>query len=121
MLDPARKTKVTGSEIATIISENVYESPEDLMFKKCFDMPFAGNEATKHGQRFEPVALQKLAAAVGGIYIDSKFVECREYPWIGATIDGRMKMPDGEEVLVEIKCPLSRKIIPGVVPIYYYG
>jgi putative phage-type endonuclease len=103
-----RKGMCTASDIAPIIGEGKYKSRNDIIKKKCGKgKPFTGNAATRHGQRYEDVAI--------GIYESRRgFIKVYEFgllphptiSCVGASPDGITK--DG--VMVEIKCPPRRKI-----------
>ena len=52
-----RGNMLTASDCATAISLNHYETPFDLLLKKCGKGPvFTGNEATRHGEKYEDEA-----------------------------------------------------------------
>ena len=51
-----RGKMLTASDAATAIGKNQYEKPNDLIIKKCGHNTFSGNEATKHGEKYEDEA-----------------------------------------------------------------
>ena len=55
-----RKNYITASMIASVCNENPYESRLSALKKKIGkEPPFQGNQATEHGNKFEPVAIQR--------------------------------------------------------------
>ncbi len=132
-----RKNYLTSSDAATPIGKNKYEKPHDLLFKKCgVGKPFTGNTATRWGEKYEDEAIQKYCDAMGmkqhefGL-IPYECVERRsdEIVYEGSEIlagspDGIAVPVDdlecGEPVLLEVKCPYSRKIKLGDCPETYF-
>lgn len=94
---------------------NPYSTLSEVIHKKVHGATFTGNIATKHGQRYEPVATM--------IYEHKNATKVHEYgliqhpkiSWIGASPDGIMD----NGVMLEIKCPFRRKIT-GIPPHYYW-
>jgi hypothetical protein len=76
---------------------------------------WAGNAATTHGTLLEPIARDLYDKTTSRTSHEVGLVQHREYPWLGASPDGITE--DG--ILVEIKCPLTRKIEPKV-PKHYW-
>lgn len=109
-----RGNMLTASDAATAIGDNPYEKAEDLILKKCGHNKFHGNEFTAHGNKYEDEARD--------IYCEKYNEKCHEiglhphpkYTWLGGSPDGLTE--SGK--LVEIKCPMKRKITPEV-PKYY--
>jgi putative phage-type endonuclease len=116
----AREKRITGSIVDTILGTNPYQTIHSLVAEKAgVKNTFFGNAATRHGNKYEEVALIKYCE----IY-DRKHVELGVIPH--ATVDFLAHSPDGigmsktlKPVLLEVKCPYSRKIEPGVVPKQY--
>lgn len=91
---------------------------EDLLIlKKCgHDLKgFSGNYATRWGNMFEEVVTQIYSSKNGVDVLEFGLMQHDKYSFIGASPDGITK--DG--IMVEIKCPTSRKIT-GDVPKYYW-
>lgn len=140
-----RQTRVTASEAASCLSKskavceeyakqfgivgfkfkesealNPYESREDYIIKKCDAYNgvnnFKDNVFTLWGKKYEEVANR--------LYMQLKDVEVHEfglishddYEWLAASPDGITD--DG--VMLEIKCPKSRKINTEMIPLYYW-
>jgi putative phage-type endonuclease len=125
---------ITASDIATALGENPYESPENLILKKCDpNFPFLDNKFVHHGKKYEPTATMIYEH----IY-DVKVTEfgCLKDPkvsFLGASPDGicskatlNNKFSPLLGTMLEIKCPYSREIktkglIDGdICPHYYY-
>lgn len=115
-----RERRITGSIVDTLLGNNPYQTIHALVSEKSgVKTPFMGNMATRHGNKYEPIAIQRYCEEY-----DRKHVELGVIPH--ATVDFLAHSPDGialskvlKPVLIEVKCPLTRKIEPGVVPKYY--
>lgn len=105
---------MTASDVASAIGENVYEPPDALLKKKVLKTAWAGNAATNHGTLLEPVARDLYDAKFGRKTHEIGLVQHPKYPFLGGSADGVTECGR----LVEIKCPLTRKIEPKV-PTYY--
>jgi len=110
-----RNNMLTASDWGTVLGENHYSNSNEVLKKKCGDDTFFTNAAMQWGNKYESVAVL--------IYEhrnDVKVLEfgCLQHPFIpflGASPDGITE--DG--VMLEIKCPTSRKIT-GIPPRYYW-
>ena len=62
-----RQACITGSIADTIIGSNTFfQSYEDVMLDKAGrPTSFTGNDATRHGQKYEPVALDEYTRRTG--------------------------------------------------------
>ena len=123
-LDPRRRDCVTASDVAAICGENSYETPVSVLRKKMLRLSTPDNEYTLHGKEYEPVAIAKVAAgSVDGSRVKAvhylKFLQGEEVPWIGGTLDGVLELEDGRAFVLEVKCPLKRRIVDGCVPGHY--
>jgi putative phage-type endonuclease len=105
---------ITASDVASAIGENRYESPETFIKKKVLKTQWAGNAATAHGTLLEPVARDMYDAKFNKKTHEIGIVRHPKYSWLGGSPDGITE--DG--LLVEIKCPLTRKI-EAKVPKHY--
>lgn len=115
----ARHTRLTASDAATALGLNPYETPEALILKKCgLGERFEGNEATAHGQKWEPYVAEKFCREYGYTHYEGGLLPHPEIPFLGGSPDGLLVNAEGECALLEIKCPLRRRIT-GVVPVYY--
>ena len=108
-----RKGRVTGTDMSKLFSKsNNNQDLQDLLLKKLgFERsPFMGNEMTDHGNFYEDVAVEKYE----DLLLDNKVVLFNALPHktckhIGMSPDGIVFKED-ETILIEIKCPFSRKI-----------
>ena len=111
-----RGNMLTASDAAAAIGANKYQTPDDLIRKKCgLGEPFKGNEATAWGTKLEPVACEMFEQKYNLKVFELGLIPHEKYPWLGGSPDGLTE----NNCLVEIKCPLRRKIIPGEVPLCY--
>lgn len=96
---------------------NPYSSYEKFLMNKLQPKSrFQGNQATRWGNDYEPVALKFYEIYKGTTVSDVGFIEHETIPFLGASPDGIV----GElERLIEIKCPFRREI-NGILPFYYY-
>jgi hypothetical protein len=109
-----RENMITASDVASAIGQNHYESPESFVKKKVLKTKWAGNAATAHGTLLEPLVRDLYDQRYGKKSHEIGVVQHRQYPWLGGSPDGITE--DG--LLIEIKCPLTRKI-ERKVPSYY--
>ncbi len=109
-----RGTMLTASDLASAIGVNPYEKPSDLLLKKCGAVKWGGNAATAHGTLLEPIARDLYDARYSRKSHEIGLVQHPVHKWLGGSPDGVTE--DGR--LIEIKCPLTRKITPAV-PKYY--
>ena len=111
-----RGNMLTASDCASAIGVNKYQTPEDLLLKKCgLGEKFTGNAATEWGTQQEPIAIKMFEEQYGEKVNELGLIPHPEYPWLGGSPDGLTDT----NCLVEIKCPMMRKIIPGQVPEHY--
>ena len=110
-----RDQMITASDVASAIGENHYETPDAFVKKKVLKTKWAGNAATAHGTLLEPLVRDLYDARTGRKSHEIGLVQHRQYPWLGASPDGVTE--DG--LLIEIKCPLTRKI-EAKVPKHYW-
>lgn len=114
-----RRTLLTASDVAGALDIKPFASykgspREDLLTKKLQNKPF-GNIFTAHGQKYEDEARDMMASFLGEEVVDFGLLVHPTLPWLGASPDGVTKTGK----CVEIKCPMRRQIIPGVVPHHY--
>lgn len=111
-----RKGKLTSSDIDTVLGNNKYGVPDDVLFKKHgIAKPFTGNDATRHGQKYEDEAIR--------IYCERYNKKTFSFGLLPhPQIDFLAGSPDDityDGIVVEVKCPLRRKIIPNEIPKHY--
>ena len=113
-----RNRMITCSDMAAVLGMNPYSSKNEVFNKKTGQAkPFHGNAATRRGTELEPVAMKAYEKKSGKTTWpeDVGLMQHPVYSQIGGSPDGITL--DG--ILVEIKCPMSRRIIPGLCPKYY--
>jgi putative phage-type endonuclease len=113
-----RARLISCSDIASVVGENPYSNRKQVFKKKTGQSrPFKGNFATRRGNDLEPMAIS-VYEKVSGKKVwpeDIGLLLHDDYPQIGGSPDGITS--DG--ILIEIKCPLTREIIPGFIPKQY--
>tara|TARA_X000001036_G_scaffold440081_1_gene494264 strand:+ start:6686 stop:7480 length:795 start_codon:yes stop_codon:yes gene_type:complete len=132
-----RKKYLTSSDAGTALGLNPYQNPVELLFSKCgAGKPFDGNEATRWGEKYEDEAIEMYCNSMGMVQhefglIPAEMVVREEgdlfFPgseFLAGSPDGiatKIESPnDGEAFLLEVKCPMRRKIKMGYCPAYYY-
>jgi len=106
-----RGNMLTASDAATAIGCNKYQTPHDLLLKKCgVGEKFTGNEATRHGEKYEDEARIVYEERYGEVVHEIGLCPHPEHLWLGGSPDGVTE--SGK--LVEIKCPMMREIKPEV-------
>ena len=112
-----RENAITASDIPTVLGENNYKTPWNLLVDKCNanPKPFVGNTATRWGNHYEDIAIEKYSELYSKKVLPFGLLIHRDHDWLGGSPDGITT--DG--VLLEVKCPLSRKIVMGEVPHHY--
>ena len=124
-----RKDKLTSSDAASVLGINPYDKYNNVLFKKCgIKSEFVGNIATRHGQKYEDVAIDKYCACLGkknynfGLINYTDVHSDNKYYWLAGSPDGIVEDihdTDREPILLEVKCPFRRKIINNYIPEYY--
>ena len=101
-------------------SLNHYETREDYIIKKCDSFygknVFKDTIYTLWGKKYEEVANTLYCQLNNTTVIEFGLVSHSRLKWLAASPDGIT--PDG--VMLEIKCPKSRKIDESRVPIHYW-
>ena len=110
-----RDNMITASDVASAIGDNHYETPDAFVKKKVLKTKWAGNAATAHGTLLEPLVRDLYDQRTGRKSHEIGLVRHRQHAWHGASPDGVTE--DG--LLIEIKCPLTRKI-EAKVPKHYW-
>lgn len=110
-----RDNMITASDVASALGENHFETPDSFVKKKVLRTKWAGNAATAHGTALEPLVRDLYDQRTGRKSHEIGLVQHRQYDWLGASPDGVTE--DG--LLIEIKCPLTRKI-EAKVPKHYW-
>jgi hypothetical protein len=142
----ARNTRVTASEVACCLTlseelckiyvddfniQNFKYKPEhcmshydnkiDYIINKCRtfygENLFRDSIYTLHGKKFEEIATRLYRRKYNTDVIEFGLLPHSRLNWLAASPDGIT--PNG--VMLEIKCPYSRKIEEGVPPIWYWA
>jgi putative phage-type endonuclease len=99
---------------------NPYETIEDYIIKKCSsfygESVFRDNPATLWGKKYEEVATRLYSKLNNTIVHEFGLVPHSKIKWLAASPDGIT----GDGVMLEIKCPKSRKIDESAPPLYYW-
>lgn len=117
----ARENLITASDAAAALDIKPYETfaksaRAELLKKKCgksapFSSPFM-----MHGVKYEDEARAMYEEQTGEEVLEFGLLVHPQKPWLGASPDGVTK--SGK--MVEIKCPMSRPILPDMIPHHYY-
>lgn len=115
----ARLDVLTASDVAGALGIKPFKGYRgdpraDTLTRKLDNHPFS-NVYCAHGQKWEDTARDLAMAALGDVAHDFGLLVHPREPWLAASPDGVTR--SGR--CVEIKCPLSRKIVPGHVPEHY--
>ena len=111
-----RKGLLTASDVATALSLNPYKSRAMLLRDKCCPEEHKNSNcaATDHGNKYEDEAIEVYEKMYNTkVHRFGLFVS-EEHAWLGGSPDGVTH----DDILIEVKCPLSRAITDEV-PIYY--
>tara|TARA_Y100000996_G_scaffold249265_1_gene196028 strand:- start:1461 stop:2168 length:708 start_codon:yes stop_codon:yes gene_type:complete len=110
-----RMGMLTASDAASAIGVNKYETPYQLLLRKCGKGPvFTGNEATRHGEKYEDEARIIYEERHNEVVHELGLCPHPNYSFLGGSPDGVSE--SGK--LIEIKCPMMRSI-DGTVPEHY--
>ena len=109
-----RESMLTASDAATATGCNPYESEDGLFVKKVGKRKFSENFAMQRGTELEPIARDLYESRYNKKSHEIGLVQHPQYPWLGGSADGITECGR----LIEIKCPLTRKI-ENKVPKHY--
>lgn len=116
-----RAGKITGSNFGAALSIDQYTSMNSLIKRIREDKGFSPNKFMQHGTRFEPVAEEQYKKSMGMDVQPVGFAVPDKHPWCGCSPDGIAVESDGlfpERILLEIKCPATKRSYDGVPPGY---
>jgi putative phage-type endonuclease len=115
-----RENQISGTDIGTIIGVNHHDNTISLLNKKLNPtLKRIDNIYTRHGVKYEPVAISILETMKNIKIEEIGYVVDEEKQYLGATPDG-ITIYNNELSLIEIKCPLQRTIT-GMIPMTYYA
>jgi putative phage-type endonuclease len=108
-----REDRLTASDLYDAI-----KNPQSLAKKKLKGVTFnsSGVPALKWGTMYEPMATRIYSTMVNKEIFEFGLVINEDIKHFGASPDGITE----EGIMIEIKCPIKRKIIDGTIPDKYY-
>lgn len=114
-----RHSGIGASEASTVMGDNRFQSPSELLYQKKNKINTELNEKMKIGMSLEPEA-RDLYIEETDMLVEPLCLQSREYSWLIASMDG---ITDDYNHIVEIKCGKSAywQAKRGKVPSYYYG
>ena len=115
-----RSHGIGASDAPTIMGENPWKTPKDLLEEKCGWKKVATNSAMARGMALEPEARKSYEATVGFPVVPA-CLQSEKYDWLRASLDG---LAMDRKSAVEIKCGESvyrKASATREVPGYYYG
>lgn len=114
-----RGTLITASDAAAALDIKPYEgfrgSPREDLMKKKLSPSSSSSSIMMHGVQYEDEARILFSEETGEEVHEFGLCVHPELPWLGASPDGVTR--SGK--LVEIKCPVTRVVVPGHVPEHY--
>ena len=111
-----RQNMITASDFAQALGDGKFGTVEQFYKKKCYGEVFVSNPFFKWGNMFEDVALRIYENLHTVKIYEFGLLKHPHYEFFGASPDGISE----KGIMVEIKCPMKRKIIQGDVPKQYY-
>ena len=125
-----RRGKITGSKAGDVAHAILVSQGKVPAYKTCRNSHSAAarkvlglgrgyrNVAMTYGSCNEFVAKRDLQCLYPDyrFVMDIGFVQSVEYPWMGCSPDGLCIFPNGERILVEIKCPFRFRGMPDKTP-----
>jgi putative phage-type endonuclease len=129
-----RYNRITASDTAAAIDLNPYEPVESFILKKCDpNFPFRDNATVFHGKKYESTATMIYEHIYNTRIFEFGALPSEKYTFLGASPDGISSkytlnniFSDRLGIMLEIKCPVTRKIcikgkiIGDICPFYYY-
>ena len=120
----ARKHTIGASEIAALTGASPFDTPASLLRKKFHPLDLSKNVACTWGKLFEPFARAyiewKHSTQVFGHTISLNLAKTHPlYGKVTCSPDGYFQALDESLVLLEIKCPFTRKIAVNKIPALY--
>jgi putative phage-type endonuclease len=129
-----REGKITASDGGAVIGDSKYDPQWKFIHKKVFGAEFNSNKYCYHGKKYEEIATMIYQYRMNVIIKEFGLIGHPKYDFLGASPDGIVGLYklDGihktKEIgkMLEIKCPLTRKIITegeikdNICPLYYW-
>ena len=129
-----RRGAITASDGGVVLGKNKYEKQFDFILKKTVGKKFSSNKFCYHGKMLEEPATMIYQYRMNVTVEEFGLMMHNKYSFLGASpdgivnhykLDGKHKTKEVGKML-EIKCPLSRKINMNgpikdhICPIYYW-
>ncbi len=114
-----RHSGIGASDASTIMGENRFKSPDELLHEKKYKIDTKPNEKMRKGTELEPKA-RSLYQKNTKKEVQPICIQSNSYSWLKASLDG---ISNDYETLVEIKCGQSAywQAAKSIVPDYYFG
>ncbi len=107
------KLTLSARTVATLLGKSPWNSSwnhfKEKVTKKC---SFSTSTAMQHGLKYESEALMMYQIQSGNFLINhpNKTLTHPDFEWLTGKIDGiAVKKGNGEQVIIEVKCPYSKK------------
>ena len=112
-----RNNMITASNMAKTLNESKYGDYNDVIYEKLTNKKYESNINLHHGNKYEKIA-EKLYQTIFNTKLqETNLIRHRDYNFLGASPDGiNMKITLDNNInpkfcdLIEIKCPVTRKI-----------
>jgi hypothetical protein len=98
----ARKSRMSASKARQL----AFAQKEETLLKYFFGS-VVDSDNLRYGRETEPIARDEYANLQSVSVHDSGLVISSSHPWLCASPDGIVIGPDGELIVLEIKCPVS--------------
>ena len=135
-----RRQMLTSSNAGAVLGLEKYRSPYQILKHYCESpKPFTSSAATRHGVYWEDPAIEYYCAAMNyrnynfgllpfmwkqrdDVILDKNGKKI-DLSFLGGSVDGLVQDlndPQGEPIMIEVKCPYKREIKFGKVPEHYF-
>lgn len=116
-----RNSMITASDWGQALGEGKYGTEKELIKKKCLPQDVLGhgfkeNKFFRWGNMFEDVAIEIYSKEMNVKIHEFGLIQHPKLSWFGASPDGISETG----VMLEIKCPLKRKLDGTVLKQYFY-
>lgn len=114
----ARKNLLTASEVSSVLNISPFQSAKKLMQKKVNNIDeskLQGNYMLYYGSKNEDIAIDLFKELYNLEVHNVGLLKHEKYHWLGGSPDG----VTSDDCLIEVKCPLKKKITHTVHDYYY--
>ena len=129
-----RSNYLTSSDLGTVLGKNKYKTAEQLFNEKTgiVTKDFTDNDAIRHGIKFEAEAIDMYCKLLGRtsheiglvpfntFQKNNKNIDNMDCSFLAGSVDGITFIGQSNINIIEVKCPLFRRIRYGIIPDYYY-